>query len=87
MTYTLGRFSDTDHTRSWLKQVSYELIIEELTPESYEQTRKDLQELRLFMQEWFLPFDTECVMTIKWHNQSMNDTKYWLLDYNTELKV
>lgn len=87
VTYTLGRFSDTDHTRSWLKQISYELIIEELTPESYEQTRKNLQELRQFMQEWFLPFDTECVMTIKWHNQSMNDTKYWLLDYNTELKV
>ena len=87
VTCTFGRYSDTDQTRSWIPQVAYELIIEELTPERYEQTAKDLEELRQFMQEWFFPFDVNCVMTIKWHHQSMNDCKHWMLDYNTELKV
>ena len=87
VTCTYGRYSDTDQTRSWIPEITYELIIEELTPESYEQTAKDLEELRHFMQEWFIPFDVNCVMNIKWHNQSMNESKHWMLDYNTELKV
>lgn len=87
VTCTYGRYSDTDQTRSWIPEIAYELIIEELTPESYEQTAKDLEELRHFMQEWFIPFDVNCVMNIKWHNQSMNESKHWMLDYNTELKV
>ena len=87
VTCTIGRYSDTDQTRSWIPQVAYELQIEGLDPESYEKMASDVEQLRLFMQEWFFPFDVQCIMTIKWHHQSMSDTDHWLLDYNTELKV
>ena len=40
-----------------------------------------------FRKEWFVPFDTECFISVKWHKQGRNDTEHWLLDYNTELKT
>ena len=86
VTCTIGRYSDTDHTRSWIPQVTYELQIEGLDTKSYEKTANDVEQLRQFMQEWFFPFDVQCVMTVKWHRQGMNDSNHWLLDYNTELK-
>jgi hypothetical protein len=60
--------------------------IEGLDTESYAKIASDVEQLRQFMQEWFFPFDVQCVMTIKWHHQGMNDTDHWLLDYNTELR-
>ena len=87
VTCTIGRYSDTDQTRSWIPQVAYELEIEGLNQESYVKLGDDLEQLRQFMQEWFFPFDVQCIMAIKWHHQDINDTDQWLLDYNTELKV
>ena len=84
---TIARYSETDHTRAWIPKVSYELLVEGLGPEEYETMNREAEELRQFLQEWFFPFDVQCVMTIKWHNQSWNETDHWLLDYNTELKV
>ncbi len=86
VTCTIGRYSDTDQTRSWLPKVTYEMLIEGLDPESFEKMTNDVEELRQFMQEWFFPFDVVCFFNIKWHHQGMNDSKHWLLDYNTELK-
>lgn len=87
VTCSIGRYSDTDQTQSWIPQVTYELLIERLDPECYEEMAGHLEQLRLFMQEWFFPFDVQCIMNIKWHHQGMNDTNHWMLDYNTELKV
>lgn len=87
VTCSTGRYSDTDQTRSWITEVTYELLIEGLDAEGYEQMTKDVEELRQFMKEWFFPFDTECFINVKWHNQGRNDTDHWLLDYNTELKI
>ncbi len=81
----ISRYSDTDQTRSWIPEIRYELLIEGLTPETYDETAAQLEELRQFLQEWFFPFDAHCVMNIKWHHQSWNDSDHWLLDYNTEL--
>ena len=67
--------------------VKYELLIEGLDGRQYEQMTNDVDELRLFITEWFFPFDTECRINIKWHGQGMNDSEHWLLDYNTELRV
>lgn len=86
VTCTIGRYSDTDQTRSWIPQVTYEMQIEGLDTESYAKIASDVEQLRQFMQEWFFPFDVQCFMTIKWHHQGMNDTDHWLLDYNTELR-
>ena len=87
VTCTVGRYSDTDQTRSWLPMVRYELLIEGLDGRQYERMTNDVDELRQFITEWFFPFDTECRINIKWHGQGMNDSEHWLLDYNTELTV
>jgi hypothetical protein len=87
VTCTTGRHSDTDHTRCWMIKVTYELLIEGLDAEGYGLLTKDVEELRQFMKEWFVPFDTECFISVKWHKQGRNDTEHWLLDYNTELKT
>ena len=83
---TIGRYSDTDQTRVWIPQVAYEFLVEGLTPESYKEMETAINEVRNFIQEWFFSFDTMLMTTIKWHQQSWNDARYWLLDYNTELK-
>lgn len=85
VTFSIGRYSDTSHTLSWLSQVKYELLMEGLDPTGYELASRDVEALRCFLQEWFFPFDTECIISVKWHHQGMNDTKHWMLDYNTEL--
>lgn len=86
VSYSLGRYSETDQTRTWIPKVSYELLIEGLTPESYEKMNNYVNEVCAFLKEWFFSFETELVLKIKWHNQSWNETRYWLLEYNTELK-
>ena len=86
VTCTIGRYSETDHTRVWIPEVTYELLIEGLTPEDYKEMDTAVHEVRDFIQEWFFPFDTMLFTTIKWHKQSWNDARHWLLDYNTELK-
>ena len=87
VTCAIGRYSDTDQTRSWIPQVAYELQIEGLDTKSFEIMTNDVEQLRQFLQEWFIPFDVQCNITIKWHHQGMNDADHWLLDYNTELKT
>ena len=84
---TIGRYSESDHTRAWIPKVTYEMLIEGLGPEEYDKMNQETETFRQFLQEWFFPFDTKCVIIIKWHHQSWNDTDHWLLDYNTELKV
>ena len=83
----IERFSETDQTRSWLPKVTYEILVEGLSPEEYEEMKRNADGLLQFMEEWFIPFDVKCYLIIKWHRQSWNDTNHWLLDYNTELKV
>lgn len=87
VTCRIDRFSDTDQTRSWLPQVTYEILVEGLSTEEYEAMNREKEGLIQFLQEWFIPFDVKCYIIIKWHNQSWNDANHWLLDYNTELKV
>ena len=65
--------------------ITYELLIEKLTAEEYKKLLIDLEPLKQFVNEWLIPFDIECNITVKWHNQHPITGPKLVLDYNSEL--
>lgn len=81
-----GRYSETDTTRRWLPSVRFELLISGLTPDEYRQLDEELEPLRDFIKEWFIPFEMHCNIVIKEHHDMRKPNAKLVLDYNTELK-
>ncbi len=80
-----GRYSPIDTTRLWLPQVTYKLLIPDLTPASYQELAKSLEPLAAFLKEWLIPFDVRCVIEIKQHWTPQHPDGSLTLNYNTEL--
>lgn len=83
--FSRGRFSHLDSTRQWVPMVKYELILPELTQAQYLQLSEQLNPLSDFIREWFVPFEAECIIAIKWHNAAPDAPTGRILDYNTSL--
>ena len=81
-----GRYSQTDTTRRWLPRVRYELLISGLSPEEFRIKNAELEPLRVFIREWFIPFEVKCDILIKEHHSEQQVNTRLTLDYNTELK-
>ena len=84
--FSRGKYSHTDNTSQWVPMVKYELIMPELTQEQYYQLSAQLQPLIDFIKEWFVPFEAECFIAIKWHEAAPDAPTGQLLNYNTHLK-
>lgn len=82
----VGRYSETDTTRRWLPSIKFELLIPDLTPEGYKELDNELEPLRTFIKEWFIPVEIHCSIVIKEHQEMRKPTTKLVLDYNTELK-
>lgn len=80
-----GRYSETDSTRIWIPLIRYELIIEKLTAEEYKNLTKELDPLREFISEWFIPAEMKCEILIKDHKESPILENKLALDYNTRI--
>ena len=80
-----GRYSPIDTTRLWLPQVTYKLLIEGLTPDTYQEKVKSLEPLAAFLREWLIPYDVKCVIEIKQHMVPQKTEGGLMLNYNTEL--
>ena len=81
---TIGRYSETDNTRSWLPSARYEMIMPELTTEQYNSLMDDVRPLNEFVCEWFMPMEAKCFIDIKWKDIDLPQTP--VLNYNTHLK-
>lgn len=81
---TIGRYSETDNTRSWLPMARYEMIMPELSTEQYNRLMDDIHPLCNFVCEWFMPMETKCFIEIKWKDIDLPDVP--VLNYNTHLK-
>ena len=81
----MGRYSHTDSTRRWLPRVRYELLISGLSPEEFRARNVELEPLREFICEWFIPFEVMCEILIKEHHSEQQVNTRLTLDYNTEL--
>ena len=85
VTFSRGKYSHTDNSRRWMPMVKYELIIHELSQEQYIRLSEQLEPLADFIKEWFIPFEAECFISIKWHDALPNAPTGQLLNYNTHL--
>ncbi|MEG1543119.1 MAG: hypothetical protein RR382_01150 [Tannerellaceae bacterium] len=81
-----GRYSSTDDTLSWLPQIRYEIIAENLEANEYKDLNKSIECLQAFIRKWLLPFDMHIEFLIKHHGQSFILGDKLTLDYNTEIK-
>ena len=80
-----GRYSSVDTTRAWLPQVTYKLLIPDMTPSSYQEVAKSLEPLAAFLKEWLIPFDVKCMIEIKQHLMPQHPDGSLTLNYNTAL--
>ena len=85
VTMTKGRYSHTDSSRRWLPMVKYELLMPGLTPDEYRTKTAELQPLRDFICEWFMPIEVWCQIDIKEHQVEQQTNTRLTLGYNTEL--
>ena len=79
-----GRYSETDNTRVWIPQLTYELLVPDLTNEEYNQMMQEIDPLCVFLKDWFLPFEAHCSFEVKWliEQHNINDIT---LNYNSKL--
>ena len=82
---TIGRYSHSDSTKRWLPKVRYELLIPNMSPEEYRTKTAELQPLRDFICEWFMPVEVWCQIDIKEHHVELQTNTRLTLGYNTEL--
>jgi hypothetical protein len=76
----------SDKTADTQPMVCYKVWVPELTSESYKELEKNIEALKNFLVEWFIPFDTYCAIEIKTEQAtSLNNTM--LLNYNTKLSL
>ena len=66
--------------------VSYKVWISKLTKEEYISLEKNIEDLVSFIVEWFIPFDTRCVIELKTEEKASLNHKM-LLNYNTKLSL
>ena len=81
---TIGRYSETDNTRSWLPMARYEMIMPDLSAEEYNRLMKDVRPLNEFVCEWFMPMEAKCFIDIRWKDINLPEEP--VLNYNTHLK-
>ena len=77
---TTGRYSQTDTTLRWLPRVRFELLIPGLSPEEFRTLNAEVQPLREFICEWFIPFEVKCDIVIKEHHSEQQVNTRLTLD-------
>ena len=76
----------SDKTVDTQPMVCYKVWVPDLTSEYYKELEKNIEALKNFLVEWFIPFDTYCGIEIKTEQTtSLNNTM--LLNYNTKLSL
>ncbi len=84
VTMTFSRYDWSGWTRDAQPMVIYQVWIPNLSDEYYKWEQK-LEGLCEFISEWFMPFDTRCIIEIKCESSAKLDERL-ILDYNTRLK-
>lgn len=80
----VGQYSWGEEIEQSQPEIRYDILIPNLSAEEYNELTENIEPLKSFLEEWFIPFDTHCVIAIKHHGQSFRLDRGWILDYNTE---
>ena len=76
----------SDKTVDTQPMVCYKVWVPDLTSEDYKELEKNIEALKNFLVEWFIPFDIYCAIEIKAEKTtSLNNAM--LLNYNTKLSL
>ncbi|MDO4757285.1 MAG: hypothetical protein Q4A54_13125, partial [Parabacteroides sp.] len=86
VTMSFSRYDWSERIREVQPMVRYEVWIPDLTGEIYQALEQHLEPLRTFIREWFIPFDTLCLIDIKEEKANTLDQSV-ILNYNTKLKL
>lgn len=81
----IDRYSETDNTRCWIPSVEYQLLKPNLSADEYRSLVADIEPLRDFIAEWFIPAEMRCRISVKHHRQPQRVGEKLVLDYNSEL--
>lgn len=82
----VGKYSETDNTKHWLPWARYTIIKNHLEREEYKKLILDVGEMKFFVREWFIPFDTRCDIMVKQDPPYSSTNDALILNYNTKLK-
>jgi hypothetical protein len=86
VTTHISCYNWTDKTIDTQPMISYKVWISGLTENEYCNIERNLENLTSFIVEWFIPFDTRCLIELKTESSSSLDNKM-LLNYNTKLSL
>ena len=81
-TMKTGLYNHTGRKNGNQPLVEYQVWIPSLDNTAYNNIQKDMEELCQFMQEWFMPFDTKCIIELKCNRPATMGTGL-ILNYNT----
>lgn len=84
VTTTLSRYDWSGWRKDAQPMVLYQVWIPDLKSEDYRTWNIRLEALRTFVSEWFIPFDTRCIIEVKTEKPAALDNRL-TLDYNTRL--
>lgn len=79
------RYSQTDSTRQWIPEVRYELLLPDLGANAVQSLYYELEPLKAFLSEWFIPLEVHLDIVIRHHGATPPVDRHLTLDYNTEL--
>lgn len=86
VTTEISSYNWTDKTTDTQPMVSYKVWIPSLDEAEYLEFEKHINALTAFVVEWFIPFNTHCLIEIKTDVSSSLNNKL-LLNYNTKLSL
>lgn len=86
VTMEVSCYNWTDKASDTQPMISYKVWIPNLTKEGYIALEKNIEGLSNFIVEWFIPFDTRCIIELKAAETSTLNNNM-LLNYNTKLSL
>lgn len=84
VTMSISRYDWSEWRKDSQPLVQYRVWVPDLDNEEYQALEKQLPGLRDFICEWFIPFDTRCLIEIKEEQQTRLNNRL-TLNYNTRL--
>lgn len=82
VTMQTGIYNWSEHRRDAQPMVEYRVWMPSLANEEYNEIQKQVEQLQQFLQEWFIPFDTKCLIELKC-NRPASLGMGLTLNYNT----
>lgn len=86
VTTHISCYNWSDKSMDTQPMITYKVWIPKLTNEEYSKLKDSIEQLVGFISQWFIPFDTRCVIELKTDQRTSLNSEM-LLNYNTKLSL